>query len=247
MSPSKQMAKTSRQTDACILRWWQSYGSPKLIPFNPALVECLLDWKYILKNMLKSPTDISLLVAEYPHYTAYLDACGLGAGGLLLLGSSNFPPLVWQIEWPKEIKERFAKHEITINDLELAAIVMSWLAFENILIDMSGVRIGLSCDNTSAVSWNQKGSSSSSKVAGRLLRMLYIRLWDRGAGEAMATNIAGSNNLMADAASRAIKEGKFFAANENLINYFNSHFPLEQNESWQQFHLLIYRQAFQPQ
>lgn len=85
--------------------WKAMEGSPKIVPFNPALVECLKDWKYIIKNMLKSPTDISLLVAEYPHYMAYLDACGLGAGGVLLPGSSNFPPLVWQIEWPKEIKE----------------------------------------------------------------------------------------------------------------------------------------------
>ena len=53
----------------------------------------------------------------------------------------------------------------------------------------------------------------------------------------MATNIAGINNLMAEIASRAFKEGKFFSANENLIEYFNTHFPLQQSESWQQFQL----------
>lgn len=54
--------------------WKAMEGSPKFICFNLALLECLKDWKYILKNMMKNPTDISLLVAEYPHYTAYLDA-----------------------------------------------------------------------------------------------------------------------------------------------------------------------------
>lgn len=219
--------------------WKAMEGSPKFIQFNPALLECLKDWKYILKNMMKNPTDISLLVAEYPHYTAYLDACGLGAGGVLLAGSLDFPPIVWQIEWPEEVKELFKEHKITINDLELAAIVLAWLSFENILTDMSNIRIGLSCDNTSAVSWNQKGSSSTSQVAGRLLRMLYLRVRDRGAGEAMTTNIAGIHNVLADVASRAFKDGKFFSANQNLISYFNFHFPLQQNESWQQFHLPI--------
>ena len=66
---------------------------------------------------------------------------------------------------------------------------------------------------------------------------MYLRLRDKGAGETMATNIAGINNIMADIASRAFGEGKFFAANENLIDYFNTHFPLQQNESWQRFHL----------
>lgn len=205
--------------------WKATEFSLNFVPFHPALVECLQDWNYILKSMLKTPTDFSLLVVEYPHYTGYLDACGLGACGVLLAGSSNFLPLAWQIEWLEDIKKRFAKHEIIINDLELAAIVISWLAFENILTDMTDIRIGLSF----AVLWNQKGSSSSSKVAGRLLWMLYLHVRDRGAGEAMATNIAGINNLMVDVASR--KEGKFFSANENLIEYFNTHFPLKQNES----------------
>ena len=64
--------------------WKAMEGSPKVIRFNPALVECLLDWKYILKNMLKTPTDISLLVTEYPHFTGYLDTCRLVASGVLL-------------------------------------------------------------------------------------------------------------------------------------------------------------------
>ena len=55
----------------------------------------------------------------------------------------------------------------------------------------------------------------------------------------MTTNIAGIHNVLADIASRAFKDGKFFTANQNLISYFNSHFPLQQNESWQQFHLPI--------
>jgi hypothetical protein len=217
--------------------WKAMEGSPKFIQFNPALSECLKDWKYILKNMFKNPTDISLLVAEYPDFTGYLDACGLGAGGVLLSGSSKFPPMVWQVEWPEDIKTLFAAHTITINDLELAAIVLSWLSFENILTNMKGIRIGLSCDNTSAVAWNDKGSSSSSKVAGRLLRMMYLRLRDKEAGETMAINIAGVNNNMADIASRAFKKGKFFEANDNLLQYFNTHFPLQQKVSWQQFQL----------
>ncbi|GFH50494.1 hypothetical protein CTEN210_06970 [Chaetoceros tenuissimus] len=100
-------------------------GSQKFIRSNPAILECLKDWKFILKNMLQSPTDISLLIAECPHYTTYLDACGLGAGRVLLPGSLDFSSIVWQLEWPEDIKSLFKKQVITINDLELALIVLS--------------------------------------------------------------------------------------------------------------------------
>ena len=40
---------------------------------------------------------------------------------------------------------------------------------------------------------------------------------------------------MADVSSRAFKDGKFFKASQNLLQFFNSQFPLPQQLSWQQF------------
>ena len=47
----------------------------------------------------------------------------------------------------------------------------------------------------------------------------------------MPHHIAGEDDIMADIFSRAIKMGKFFAASNDLISYFNASFPLIQNES----------------
>jgi hypothetical protein len=42
---------------------------------------------------------------------------------------------------------------------------------------------------------------------------------------------------MADVVSRVFKDAKFFAANNNLVPYFNHHFPLPQKDSWTEFQL----------
>jgi hypothetical protein len=142
--------------------------------------------------------------------------------------------VVWQVEWPEEIRNKLETNELTINDLELAAIVLEYLAFETILPDMHNIRLGLFCDNTSAVSWGQKAMSSKSIVAGKLLKMLFLRIRDKQAGKPLITNIAGTKNGMADVASRAFEGGEFHMAHHNLPDYFNSHFPLQQ-ASWEEF------------
>ena len=42
---------------------------------------------------------------------------------------------------------------------------------------------------------------------------------------------------MADIISRAFHNGKFTAASAHLLPYFNTHFPLPQNQSWQEYQL----------
>ena len=91
------------------------------------------------------------------------------------------------------------------------------------------------CDNTSAVAWAYKGGTSRSIPAGRLLRLLSLRQRTRKASSLLPMHIAGENNAMADISSRASKNGEYFHAHENLVKYFNSHFPLPQNLSWQEF------------
>ena len=42
---------------------------------------------------------------------------------------------------------------------------------------------------------------------------------------------------MADIVSRAFKEGKYSFAFNNIITYYNYHFPLPQNESWRECYI----------
>ena len=55
------------------------------------------------------------------------------------------------------------------------------------------------------------------------------------ASSLIPVHIAGEDNIMADIISRAFTFGKFFHAEANLTSYFNSHFPLPQTKSWQEF------------
>lgn len=216
--------------------WQAMQGEPEFINVKDAVKVALRDWRWMIKNLLKHPTNISLLVVDDPDYIGYLDACKLGAGGVLLPGKKDFPPVVWQVEWPEDIREKLDANVLTINDLELAAIVLEYLAFETLLPQLHNTRLGLFCDNTSAVSWGQKAMSSKSIVAGKLLKMLFLRIREKKLGKPLITNIAGNKNGMADVASRAFKGGEFQKAHHNLVPYFNSHFPLQQ-ASWEEFHL----------
>ena len=101
--------------------------------------------------------------------------------------------------------------------------------------DLIFKNIGMFCDNTLAVAWAYKGSTSTSIAAARLLRFLALRQWARKELSLLPLHIAGENNAMADIPSRAFKNGEFFHAHAKLVNYFNTHFPLPQNLSWEEF------------
>ena len=76
---------------------------------------------------------------------------------------------------------------------------------------------------------------SRSTAAARLLRMLGLRIHARQASHVIPVHIAGKDNIMADIVSRAFRGGEFFHAKSNLVEYFNSNFPLPQNQSWVEF------------
>ncbi len=207
------------------------------VKITDELRQTLKDWKTLVQHLALHPTPVQLLVTNYPNILQYTDACKLGAGGVIVPGLDPFYYYVWQYEWPKNIKDRLVswanpKGDLTINDLELAALVLGWLVIEYVIPDLRFKHVGSFCDNTSAVAWAFKGHTSTSLVAGRLLRFLALRQRIRQASSFIPMNIAGENNAMADIPSRAFKSGEYFHAKENLVSYFNTHFPLPQKNSW---------------
>ena len=190
----------------------------------------------MINHLKNHPTHVTQLVVDYPHFIGYSDACKLGAGGVWSSGTAQLAPLVWQYQWPQDVQDNLISASnpngtVTINDLELAGIILNWLALEYSNINLHGCHIGTFCDNASAVSWAYKLRTSASIPAARLLRFLGIRIHARQASSMIPLNIAGTDNLMADIASRAFKAGKYFSAASNLTAYFNSNFPLK-DEYW---------------
>lgn len=215
---------------------------PQFVKMTKVLRATLKDWKVLIQQLAKFPTHVKLLMADHPDYIQYTDACGLGAGGIIVSGNKTIHPIVWQFEWPEEIKKELITDKnpegsLTINDLELAGIVLGWLVLELAIEKLTHTHVGSFCDNTSAVSWATKGHTARSIPAARLLRFLCLRQRVRGVSSLTPVHLAGIPNELADISSRAFRTGKFFKAHQNLLDYFNTHFPLPQGKSWTEWYL----------
>ena len=89
---------------------------------------------------------------------------------------------------------------------------MGWLVLEVIQGDLAFKHGGMFADNTSSVSWAQKGTATTSIPVVHLIGFLSLRQRDRHTSSLIPLHIAGENNNMADVSSHAFKHGKFFAA-----------------------------------
>eukprot|EP00957_Ditylum_brightwellii_P045901 3481716-Ditylum_brightwellii.AAC.1 len=146
-------------------------------------------------------------------------------------------PLVWQVKWDEDIKQRLITTnnktgDITLNNLELAGFVLGWLVLELHTTTLKHHHVGMFCDNTSAVSWAFKMRTSKSIPAARLLCMLGLRIHAMQASSLTPLCILGNNNTLADISSRAFQTCDYFAASLNLTSFFNTSFPLPCSASW---------------
>ena len=173
-----------------------------------------------------------------PNYIGYSDSCRLGTGGVWTSGTDKLHPILWQIEWPADIIALFDDNKSSINDLELAGIVLEWLVLKCISSSLQYKHVAIFCDNVAAVIWAHKLRCGSSIASAKLLRFLGMRIHAKEASHLTPLSIAGKDNTMADIVSRAFKNGEFFSAQANLTKYFNLHFSLSQSLSWQEFTLL---------
>jgi hypothetical protein len=217
-------------------------GNPEFVPLTNTLKQCLKDWQAIIRHMEKQPTSVLQLVKDYPAYIGYSDSCGIGTGGTWSSGLESLEPFLWKYEWPNDIKNQLCtatnpKGTLTMNDLELAGMVLNIFALECNVVDLAFKHITSFCDNTSAVAWAHKLRTSKLTVAARLLRIISLRLHARRASSLLPMNIAGEDNDMADVVSRSFQGGKFFENNSDIVTYFNSHFPLPKPSSWREFQI----------
>ena len=215
-------------------------GDAEFIILFKNLWTCIEDWCYFVHHYSKNPTSVYQLHKSFPSYIGLNNACKLGAGGVLCSGTSPLYPVVWQVRWLSDIVWRFVSSSnktgfIDINDLELVGLVLNWLAFKGLNLNLKNKHIATYCNNISAVSWAYKLRASTSPMAGRLLHLLGIRTHASQASSLTPLSIPGKDNEMADISSRAFREGKYFHATSDLISYFSSSFPLPQSLSWQQF------------
>ena len=215
------------------------------VPKDSSAYMALKDLRTVLKLVANRPTKCSQLVPGWPDYVGFCDACKYGAGGVWLSGKSDLHPVIWRVAWPPDIVARLISRDnpdgdLTINDLEMAGLLLHYLVLEQLLPDMAGKHAAAWCDNTSTVSWARRQSCKRSRVGQRLLRALSIRHVATKSSPLAPWSIAGANNQMADLASRSFRKGgkgNFELTDTALLTKFNSLFPLTQEASWHLHHL----------
>ena len=176
------------------------------------------------------------LIMCLPSYISYTDDCKIGAGGVWCSGTSYLKPFLWQVEWPRDIQDSLVTVEnpngsITINDLELAGTLLGFLLLEAHRVQLKYCHLATVYDNTTTMVWSYKLQNSKSAMADYFLCFLGPWMHQAKCSSMIPHHIAGEDKIMADIISRAFKMGKFFAASNDLVSYFNIRFPLMQNES----------------
>ena len=220
-------------------------GSDQQINITPAIKQSLQDWRALLDEVMTEPTHTEELVKAPPSYVGYCDACKFGAGGVWVSGRKELPPFVWRAAFPEEIQRRVVSFsnpngDITNSDLEMAGVLLEWLALERIGVRLRHEHVGVYCDNTPTVAWSKKLSSTKSKVAARLLMALAMRQRVTRSSPLLTVSIAGKENNMADVASRSFRKCEIAAyslTDESFLPTFAKHYPPPQGQEWEEITL----------
>ena len=183
------------------------------------------------------------LVSNEADYKGTLDASGEGAGGIWISGNKLMAPIVWRVEWPREVRDRLVtfdnpKGDITNSDLEMAAELLGWLVLEGVVCTR-WTHAGCCSDNSATVSWQARGASKRSRVANRLLRVLAIRLRVNRASPLMTKHITGDQNGLGDIPSWSYgyKAEWHHKIDIDFLAYFNKTFPLPSKNCWTGYRL----------
>jgi hypothetical protein len=206
------------------------------VPMTTEIRHTLNDFKWLFLEIANKPINVTQLVPTHPNIHGYCDACKSGAGGVWILPQDNVNNrhVVWATTFPPPVIKKFENHELSINDLEMAGVLIQWLVLEHLLPSLHHLQAGIECDNSSTVVWSRKFTAKSI-VAGHLLRALALRQQICGSAPLLVISIAGKLNDMADIASRFASDPAMQKNSPSLLSYFNTHF--KQTNSWQEFHL----------
>jgi hypothetical protein len=191
-------------------------------------------------DVTQCPTRIAEIVPTAANFVGTVDAAKAGAGGVWFppeCPSSDtpvHPPIAWRHAFPDSIQARIVSYshptgDITNSDLELFGVI----AHQDVLaqaVDVCEHTLCTGSDNTPAVSWHTRGSTTTVGPASYLLResSLHQRQF---CYQSRVFHIAVKLNVLADVCSC-----RFDWSDQQLLAYLNSVAP--QVEPWQLHRLL---------
>ena len=208
----------------------------------------LKDFKWIASSLTTRPTHLAEVVPTPPTYFGAMDAAKEGMGGVWFPPADQAPPLalqqpkasrlrhpiLWRARFPPKVQSQLVSFEnptgsITNSDLELSGAVAQDDILANALPTVAHLSTCTFSDNTPAVAWKTKGSTSSTGPSAYLLQTAALhRRHYRYQNE--LNYLPGRLNAMADDCSRLWK-----FTDSQLISYFNFTYP--QRTTWKLHHL----------
>ena len=138
----------------------------------------LLDWQWLADELQRRPTSIAEVVQKPAAFGGDCDAAKAGMGGVIFDLRNNRRPILWRQRFPKDIQQRLISWnnptgDVTNSDLELVGV----LAQHDVAAQQFDVRhttVATRNDNSSAVSWSLRSSTSRDDIAAYLLRLFSL-------------------------------------------------------------------------
>jgi len=203
------------------------------VRLSPLVIASLHDWLHLATTSATNPTPIRTLVPAPPDYLGAVDASGAGIGGFFIdLHKPSHPGLVFRAQFPPSIADQLVTAsnpagKLTNSDFELVAIVAgAAILSQSTCLQHSHLWCG--SDNTPAVAWCRKGSTSSKTPAAFLLRWL-ASLTRASPFVLCPVSIPGNTNTLADFCSRS-----FHLPDQVFLQQLHQRFPTP--AGWQLVH-----------
>ena len=186
-------------------------------------LQLLLDY---LREHEERPTLLEELVPGDDIHVGTCDAAKAGRGGVWFTDDGQ--AIVWRAPYLPAVQAQVVSEAnptgaLTNSDLELEGTILhQWVIGKTAKVEGETTYTG--CDNTPAVAWRGRGSSTSIKARARLLR-LAAGLRRKQRAHHRVGYLPGTDNRMADDASRL-----WHLTDAELLTHFNHHYP--QTTSW---------------
>mmetsp|Transcript_1284 Transcript_1284/g.2567 ORF Transcript_1284/g.2567 Transcript_1284/m.2567 type:complete len:585 (+) Transcript_1284:829-2583(+) len=177
------------------------------------------------------PTTLEELVPGRDLHVGACDAAKAGRGGVWFTDDGQ--AILWRAPYLPEVQKEVVSDKnptgkLTNSDLELEGTILHhWLLGK--LVPLAGETTYTGCDNTPAVAWRTKGSSTTNKARARLLRLAAGMRRHHRAHHRLG-HLSGVDNRMADDASRL-----WHLSDDDLLTYFSFTYP--QSASWQLYRI----------
>jgi hypothetical protein len=208
--------------------------SSSRLRLSPLVKQALSDWSDLASTLSAHPVPIASLVPRAPHYVGAVDASSSGCGGFWISTTHGAlpQPLAFRQSFPVDLQNQLVSATnpsgvLTNSDLELAAIALG-VATLNDHAPTPYACIYAASDNTPAVAWCTKGSTSSVGANAHLLRWI-AQLARESTFTLHPVSIPGLSNRIADFCSRV-----FHLQDPQFIQALNTRFPTY--PSWQLAH-----------